>query len=248
MPGRAPPLTAGHVLIRLSNPAMAFDHRSAADWLLCHNAARAGTGRRARGRRAARCCLRTSWHAHWCRHRRTGGGVLHAHVPPVRALGRRDRSPRANSCCFPPSAGCPWHRKSSESTTTACAPPCAARLWSARSARETEQFAAVPGDGTAANVPLAGLPSPAAGDALPGFGDRLLRLRRAAPYCSVPGVTSPASDHALTPGHLLALAAAVQELTDRPGVTGLSCVVPDPGAGPLEVHALGRSAGESVNP
>ncbi|MDQ5862753.1 MAG: hypothetical protein M3536_10880, partial [Actinomycetota bacterium] len=52
----------------------------------------------------------------------------------------------------------------------------------------------------------------------------------------------------LTPGHLLALAAAAQGLTDRPGVTGLSCVVPEPGPGGLEVHAMGRSAGESVNP
>jgi hypothetical protein len=52
----------------------------------------------------------------------------------------------------------------------------------------------------------------------------------------------------LTPGHLLALAAAVQGLTERPGVTGLSCVVPEPGPGGLAVHAMGRSAGEPVNP
>ena len=52
----------------------------------------------------------------------------------------------------------------------------------------------------------------------------------------------------LTAGHLLALAAAVQGLTSRPGVIGLSCVVPEPGPGGLEVHAMGRSAGESLNP
>ena len=34
------PLTSGHLMIRLSNPATALDHRSAADWLRCHNAAR----------------------------------------------------------------------------------------------------------------------------------------------------------------------------------------------------------------
>jgi hypothetical protein len=74
--------------------------------------------------------------------------------------------------------------------------------------------------------------------------------QRAGPHHTVlsPAPLPGASGDALTPGHLLALAAAVQELTDRPGLTGLSCVVPDPGAGPLEVHALGRSAGESVNP
>ena len=45
-----------------------------------------------------------------------------------------------------------------------------------------------------------------------------------------------------------ALAAAVQDLMDCPGVTGLSCVVPEPGPGGVEVHAMGRSAGESLNP
>ena len=67
----------------------------------------------------------------------------------------------------------------------------------------------------------------------------------AAPHCAC----APASGGpGLTPGHLLALAAALQGLTERRGVTGLSCVVPEPGSGRLEVHAMGRSAGESVNP
>jgi hypothetical protein len=35
---------------------------------------------------------------------------------------------------------------------------------------------------------------------------------------------------------------------ERRGVTGVSCVVPEPGQGPLQVHAMGRTAGESVNP
>jgi hypothetical protein len=61
-------------------------------------------------------------------------------------------------------------------------------------------------------------------------------------------VLAPVSGGPLAPGHLLALAAAVQGLTERPGVTGLSCVVPEPGADGLEVHAMGRAAGESVNP
>ncbi|MET3720994.1 MULTISPECIES: hypothetical protein [unclassified Arthrobacter] len=61
-------------------------------------------------------------------------------------------------------------------------------------------------------------------------------------------VVSPASDGALTAGLLLALGAAVQGLTGGRGVTGLSCVAPDPGSVGREVHALGRSAGESVNP
>lgn len=33
-------LTAGHLLIRLGNPATAFDLRSAADWLVCAGASR----------------------------------------------------------------------------------------------------------------------------------------------------------------------------------------------------------------
>lgn len=35
------PLTAGHVLIRLSDPSTEFTEASAADWLFCHNLARA---------------------------------------------------------------------------------------------------------------------------------------------------------------------------------------------------------------
>ena len=65
---------------------------------------------------------------------------------------------------------------------------------------------------------------------------------------SPPALPPASGEPGLTPGHLLALAASLQGLTERRGVTGLSCVVPEPGSGPLEVHAMGRSAGESVNP
>ncbi|HKU35430.1 MAG TPA: hypothetical protein VJP90_07760, partial [Paenarthrobacter sp.] len=35
------PLTAGHIVVRLSDPSTEFAEPSAADWLLCHNLARA---------------------------------------------------------------------------------------------------------------------------------------------------------------------------------------------------------------
>jgi hypothetical protein len=54
----------------------------------------------------------------------------------------------------------------------------------------------------------------------------------------------------VTPAELLALAAALEALARRQPVAGLSCVVPDTAVtgGRLELHALGRSAGEAVNP
>ena len=54
----------------------------------------------------------------------------------------------------------------------------------------------------------------------------------------------------VAPGELLALAAALEALALRQAVTGLSCIVPDTAVtgGRLELHALGRSAGEAVNP
>ncbi|MBT2514502.1 hypothetical protein [Arthrobacter sp. ISL-30] len=39
------PLTEGHLLVRLSDPSVAFAEDSAADWLLCHNIARGALSR-----------------------------------------------------------------------------------------------------------------------------------------------------------------------------------------------------------
>jgi hypothetical protein len=246
-------LTAGHVLIRLTNPAIAFDLRSAADWLLCHNAARQAL---ADVLGATRCTalFAHQWHPIGAA---IGEPEVESSTPTFHLFGRWDSETvtPGEQLLLPTQRRVPVAPaelvKSDDGLRAALRRPAVERTEDERRARARGQFAAVLTDDTAAKCTLDG-PAPEP-DPLDGALPEILMKTpeaKAGRHHTVlsPASLSPASDHALTPGHLLALAAAAQELTDRPGITGLSCVVPDPGAGPLEVHALGRSAGESVNP
>jgi hypothetical protein len=216
-------LTAGHVLIRLSNPAIAFDLGSAADWLLCHNAARQAL---ADALGATRCTVLFAhqWHPIGAA---IGEPEVESSTPTFHLFGRWD----------------------GETVT----PGEQLLLPTQRRVPVAPEELAKFDDGLRAALPRSAAgrtaePDPPGG-ALPEILMKVPEFKAGQHHTILsPASLAGASDDALTPGHLLALAAAVQELTDRPGVTGLSCVVPDPGAGPLEVHALGRSAGESVNP
>jgi hypothetical protein len=117
-----------------------------------------------------------------------------------------------------------------------------------RQAEARWQFEAMPGSSTAVKWQLAE-PGVPAGNAVPEVLAVPPRSKAGAHHTvlSTPSASGP-DEAGLTPGHLLALADSLQGLTERRGVSGLSCVVPEPGNGPLEVHAMGRSAGESVNP
>jgi hypothetical protein len=216
-------LTAGHVLIRLSDPSIAFDLGSSADWLLCRNAARLAL---ADVLGATRCTVLFAhqWHPIGAA---IGEPEVESSTPTFHLFGRWD--------CETVTPGeqllLPTQRR------VPVAP------------EELVMF----DDGLRAALPRSAVGRTAEPDPLGGALPEILMKDpefKAGQHHTIlsPASLSEPSDDALTPGHLLALAAAVQELTDRPGVTGLSCVVPDPGAGPLEVHALGRSAGESVNP
>jgi hypothetical protein len=237
-------LTAGHILIRLSNPAIAFDPGSAADWLLCHNAARQAL---ADALGATRCTVLFShqWHPIGAA---IGEPEVESSTPTFHLFGRwhGETVTPGEQLLLPAQRRVPVAPeelvKFDDGLRTALRRSAVERTADAR-----WQFAAVSGPGTAANCHL-GEPDPLGG-ALPEILVKTPEAKAGGHHTVLsPASLSPASDDALTPGHLLALAAAVQELTDCPGVTGLSCVAPDPGAGPLEVHALGRSAGESVNP
>lgn len=220
-------LTAGHLLIRLTNPATAFDLRSAADWLLCHNAARRALDE-VLG--AARCTVvfAHQWHPIGAA---IGEPEVESSTPTFHLFGRWDGEPvtPGEQLLLP---------------TQRRVPAAADRLVKYDGGLRTalrRLAGARPGEST---------PPDAAPDAAPDAG-RLPELVAASPEPKAGPhhtILSPAADAALAPGHLLALAGALQGLTEQPGVTGLSCVVPDPGAGPLEVHVLGRSAGESLNP
>ncbi|MEO8282162.1 MAG: hypothetical protein ABI568_01965 [Pseudarthrobacter sp.] len=212
-------LTAGHVLIRLSNPAIAFDLRSAADWLLCHKAARQAL---ADILGATRCTVLFAhqWHPIGAA---IGEPEVESSTPTFHLFGRWDGETASpgEQLLLPTQRRVPVAPEELLKYDDGLR----AALRRAAVERSTE-------------------PEPRIDGTLPEILLRPPEVKAGRHHT----VLSPASDGALTPGHLLALAASVQELTDRPGVTGLSCVAPDPGAGRLEVHALGRSAGESVNP
>ncbi|GAA1756702.1 hypothetical protein GCM10009712_02010 [Pseudarthrobacter sulfonivorans] len=237
-------LTAGHLIIRLSNPAVAFDPGSAADWLLCHDAARQAL---ADVLGATRCTVLFAhqWHPLGAA---IGEPEVESSTPTFHLFGRWDGEtvtpgeqlllPAQRRVPVAPEELVNFDDGLRAALRRAAVERAAGARW---------QFEAMPGSGTAANCHLAE-PDPLGG-ALPEILMKAPEAKAGRHHTVLcPASLSEASYHALTPGHLLALAAAVQELTDCPGVTGLSCVVPDPGAGPLEVHALGRSAGESVNP
>jgi hypothetical protein len=238
-------LTAGHVLIRLSNPATAFDRRSAADWLLCHNVARQAL---AGVLGATRCTVLFAhqWHPIGAA---IGEPEVESSTPTFHLFGRwhGETATPGEQLLLPTQRRVPVAPeelvKFDDGLRAALR-----RSAMERSADARWQYATMLTRDTAANCHLAE-PEPRIDDVLPEILMKVPELKAGQHHTVFsPASLSEASDDALTPGHLLALAAAVQELTDRPAVTGLSCLVPDPGAGPLEVHALGRSAGESVNP
>ncbi|WP_426996691.1 hypothetical protein [Pseudarthrobacter sp. N5] len=240
-------LTAGHLLIRLSNPATAFDHRSAADWLLCHNAARQALVE-VLGVRSLTMVFAHQWHPLGAA---IGEPEAESSTPTFHLFGRWDGESIA-----------PGAQLRLPAQRRLPVPPEDLRKYDGGLRRELRRAA------DAALTPTPDTPAPdtpAQDTAAPDTASRSALF---------PGVRSgapgnPAGPHhmVLTPERrigaisevmpleLLALAAAIQNLAGQPSVRGLSCVVPDSGAkggaeggGRLEVHALGRSAGEDLNP
>ncbi|MDR7157373.1 hypothetical protein [Arthrobacter sp. BE255] len=219
-------LNAGHLLIRLTNPAVAFDLRSAADWLLCHNAARQAL---ADVLGAQRCTVvfAHQWHPIGAA---IGEPEAESSTPTFHVFGRWDGEPVTPG----EQLRLPAQRRVPAPGDRLLEYDGGLRAALRRSALERQGEA---GRQSAEPVPV--------GDAVPELVAAAPRFKAGAHHT----VLAPASgEPGLTPGHLLALAGSLQGLTERRGVTGLSCVVPEPGSGLLEVHALGRSAGESVNP
>ncbi|GAC1606679.1 MAG: hypothetical protein NVS3B6_20060 [Pseudarthrobacter sp.] len=247
-------LTAGHVLIRLTNPAVAFDLRSADDWLRCHNAARQAL---TEVLGAARCTVMFAhqWHPIGAA---IGEPEVESSTPTFHLFGRWDSEPvtPGEQLLLPTQRRVPVAPvellNHDDGLRAALRRLAVERAEGERTARARVRFAAVLTDATAAKCTLDGPATesvPLADRPLPGISATPPPAKAGRHHTVLsPASLAPASDGVLTPGVLLALAASVQKLADHPGVTGLSCVVPDPGAGPVEVHALGRSAGESVNP
>lgn len=217
-------LNAGHLLIRLTNPAMAFDLRSATDWLHCHNTARQAL---AEVLGAGRCTVMFAhqWHPIGAA---IGEPEAESSTPTFHVFGRWDAEPVTPG----EQLRLPVQRRV----------PAAA-----------EELSEYDGGLRTALRRLAvarpAEPVPPVEGTLPELTARTPNFKAGAHHTVLAPALPPApGGPGLTPGHLLALAAAVEGLAARPGVTGLSCVVPEPGPGGLEVHAMGRSAGESRNP
>ena len=228
------PLTSGHLMIRLSDPATALDHRSAADWLLCHNAARTALAD-VLGADTCTLLFAHRWHALGAS---IGEPAAESSTPTFHLFGRWDGEPvtPAEQLALPAQRRRPvpdqdLDRHDVELRTALLAAATAAR----RSAPD--------GTGPRSGGPNGAVPLPAirtwAPETPAGTHHTVL-----APERSIGSVED------VTPPELLALAAALEALALRQAITGLSCMVPDAAVtgGRLELHALGRSAGEAVNP
>lgn len=217
-------LTAGHLLIRLSNPAVAFDLRSAADWLLCASAARRALAE-VLGATGYAMVFAHQWHPLGAA---TGEPEVESSTPTFHLFGRWD----GETVSPGEQLRLPAQRRLPVSAAELMKYDDGLRAALGRAA--VERAAAVPeqaGGPDAGELPavLSWSPEPNAG----------------------PLHTMLATDSGtpqIGPADLLAAATALPGLTARLGVGGVSCVAADAAAPRLEIHALGRSVGEPVNP
>lgn len=217
-------LNAGHLLIRLTNPAVAFDLHSAADWLWCHNAARQALAD-VLGARRCTVVFAHQWHPIGAA---IGEPEVESSTPTFHLFGRWDSEPVTPG----EQLRLPAQRR---------VPAAAEELQEYDGGLRTALRRLALARQADADMSL--------GDAVPELVVAPPRHKAGAHHTVLStALASSSGEPGLAPGHLLALAASLQSMTERRGVSGLSCVVPEPGEGPLEVHAMGRSAGESVNP
>ncbi|MGX9900119.1 hypothetical protein ACW0JT_09740 [Arthrobacter sp. SA17] len=231
------PLTAGHLLIRLSNPATALDQRSASDWLRCHKAAHTAL---TQVLGVTRCTLMFAyqWHALGAA---LGEPVAESSTPTFHLFGRWDAEPVTPGSVL----ALPAHRRTPLGDDELVGVDLALRdALRAAAAFDADVTVAAddPDDG-----PLAGDNGTGALTDIvtrtPGHptdgGHRVLTFHR-----------SLASISDVRPAEVLALAKALEGFAADPTVSGLSCIAPDPSTtgSRLELHVLGRSANESRNP
>ncbi|MGO4144159.1 hypothetical protein AB4Y77_03670 [Paenarthrobacter sp. YAF11_1] len=222
------PLTAAHVLIRLSDPSTEFARPSAADWLFCHDLVRAAL---ADVLGATRCAIMFAhqWHPLGSA---IGEPVAESSTPTFHLFGRWDGETTTPGHQL----SLPAHRRKGEPDHDMEATDAAMREALRLARPETVVgSAAVAG---AAVEPVSG-PGP------------LVRAVEAGPRHTVlEPVRKLAAISEVRPAELLAIGAALAALPPTGGSSGFSCVAlegEEPGA-PLRVHAVGRSAAEQVNP
>lgn len=218
------PLTAGHVLIRLSDPSTEFAHPSAADWLFCHNLVR-GALHDVLGATRSAVLFAHRWHP-------LGGAigepVAESSTPTFHLFARWDGEATTPGLQL----SLPAHRRVGEPARDLAADDDAIR----ESLRRGVPDAMVTSDDQAG---AAVEPAP------------LVRTLAVGKHHSViQPASGAASIRDVRPSELLAMGTALSGLPLAPGHSGFSCVAVEseaPGT-PLRVHALGRSAAETVNP
>ncbi|WP_120520592.1 hypothetical protein [Arthrobacter celericrescens] len=216
------PLTEGHFMVRLSDPATAFTEESAADWLHCYSAARAALDE-----------------------------VLHSNLCTImfpfrwHPLGSAIGEPAAESSTPGFHLFARWSGETTTPGTQLALPAHRRRAAGPFDELDASLRSALQRASAARAADAPDVPGPDSRKVawVPGPGDTA-HHRVLVPEPAVDAVAG------LPPSSLLSLAAALEELPTGNGATGYSCVLTeaaDPAAR-LELHALGRSAGEERNP
>jgi diadenosine tetraphosphate (Ap4A) HIT family hydrolase len=222
------PLTAGHILIRLSDPSTEFAQASASDWLFCHNLVRAALHDVLGATRSA-VMFAHRWHPLGSA---IGEPVAESSTPTFHLFGRWDGETTTPGAQL----SLPAHRRVGEPDHHLEVTDAAVR----EALRRSRPEAAVSS-------------GPQAGDAVepstvPG---PLVRALQAGPgHTVIEPVRAVASVGEILAAELLAMGTALTELPLTGGLSGFSCVAleSETTGTPLRVHALGRSAAETVNP
>ena len=229
------PLTAGHILIRLSDPSTEFAQASASDWLFCHNLVRAALHDVLGATRFA-VMFAHRWHPLGSA---IGEPVAESSTPTFHLFGRWDGETTTPGAQL----SLPAHRRLGEPDHPLEATDAAVRE-ALRRSRSEAAVSSGPQAGDAV-VPASDVGPP------PSHPGPLARTVQTGPRHTVIEPVRPvASVREILPAELLAMGAALAELPLGGGLSGFSCLAleSETAGTPLRVHALGRSAAEVVNP
>ena len=222
------PLTAGHILIRLSDPSIEFAQPSASDWLFCHNHVRAALHDVLGATRYA-VMFAHQWHPLGSA---IGEPVAESSTPTFHLFGR-------------------W---SGETTTPGAQLSLPAHHRLGEPEHHLEATDAALREALRRRRPEAAVSSgPEAGDAVgssTALGSLVRAFEEGPRHTVIEPVRAVASVREVFAAELLAMGAALAGLPLSGGLSGFSCLAleSETAGARLRVHALGRSAAETVNP
>jgi len=228
------PLTAGHILIRLSDPSTEFAQASASDWLFCHNLVRAALHDVLGATRFA-VMFAHRWHPLGSA---IGEPVAESSTPTFHLFGRWDGETTTPGAQL----SLPAHHRVGEPEHTLATTDAAVRE-ALRLSRPKASVSSGSESGAAVERSFEVEPFSNPGS--------LVRAVETGPrHTVIEPVRAVANVRDIQPAELLAMAATLGALPLTGGLSGFSCLALEserPGS-PLRVHALSRSAAEDVNP